>query len=163
MSLRSPFLPMLLAAGGCAGTAGPERPESPPDIILLVPTGLRAGAAEQALYGAWGAQPATAAVANGSAQEEWILTAVQTALIVLSESTKDVVVGCPTSTAAATTASRARARRRTVRSRSTPRAGPRTTVRPRRLVVRGFASRGRSKKCSTRAGAAARNAARATR
>ena len=57
MSLRSPFLPMLLAAVGCAGTAGPERPERPPDIILLVPTGLRAGAAEQALYDAWGAQP----------------------------------------------------------------------------------------------------------
>lgn len=57
MSLRSPFLPMLLAAVGCAGTAGPERPERPPDIILLVPTGLRAGAAEQALYEAWGAPP----------------------------------------------------------------------------------------------------------
>ncbi|MBO83852.1 MAG: hypothetical protein CL927_00720 [Deltaproteobacteria bacterium] len=45
---------------GCSGLGGSERavrPDQPPDIILLVQSGLRTGEAEQAFYQAWGAEP----------------------------------------------------------------------------------------------------------
>ncbi len=57
--MPSPSRHLLLLAWGvaCAGDGLQSRPQTAPDIVLLVPSGLRAGAAEQALYDAWGAPP----------------------------------------------------------------------------------------------------------
>lgn len=58
---------MLGLTAACVGRPDLQRPQEPPDIVLLIATGLRAGDAEQALYEAWGDQP-TLRFSNAYAQ-----------------------------------------------------------------------------------------------